>query len=456
MATGAHTLKIAVVDDRGRRGSVEHTFRAGADDGRAAPRDRSADRRASGPESASADAGVGRELTSGMVHGYIELYSDSAERLKNTTVMFEVAQNEQGARARRRGRQSHSRRRPSTPNRRAIEGSVPDRRCCRLATTSPAPSSASTARRVGHVARPFRVGRDGDDRGQAEAGRRSATLETGTPIPFASRIERFDRGSVLTPQVVGFFMERMNFGARGEPNAAPAIDHARAGRFDEAVQSLSTRTGTLCRRRSSAAWRCTRKEISKPAAAKFRETLRLDSEFFPAAFYLGSCYAAGGRDDEAVGAWQLSLVTESDAPFIYTLLGDALLRLREAAAGARDPERGRSATGRRTKKCRCGSAPRYAMAGKRAEALQKLEPYLDKHPDDHERHFVALRMLYEARADGKPVRSPPKTGRCSPNGRPRTRPPRDRSWRSSSNGSAQWVARVPPRVSPARYLATRV
>ena len=45
------------------------------------------------------------------------------------------------------------------------------------------------------------------------------------------------------------------------------------------------------------------------------------------------------------------------------------------------------------------------MSGKRPEALLKLEPYLDKHPDDQERHFVALRMLYQARSEGKPVRS---------------------------------------------------
>ena len=41
----------------------------------------------------------------------------------------------------------------------------------------------------------------------------------------------------------------------------------------------------------------------------------------------------------------------------------------------------------------------------RADALQKLEPYLAAHPDDVERHFLALRTLYEAKADGKPVRS---------------------------------------------------
>ena len=142
----------------------------------------------------------------------------------------------------------------------------------------------------------------------------------------------------------------------------------------------------------------------EPAAARFREALRLDSEFFPAAFYLGSCYAAGGRDQEAVGAWQLALVTESDAPFIYTLLGDALLRLREVDqalaildnAAAQWPENDEV-------QVRIGAA--LAMAGRRADALLKLESYLEKHPDDQERQFVALRMLYQARADGKPIRS---------------------------------------------------
>ena len=44
-ATGTHTLKIAVVDERGRRGSVEHSFRAALTPVGAAARDRPAHRR---------------------------------------------------------------------------------------------------------------------------------------------------------------------------------------------------------------------------------------------------------------------------------------------------------------------------------------------------------------------------------------------------------------------------
>ncbi len=399
-ATGTHTLKIAVVDDRGRRGSVEHSFRAALTPvGQLRSTDLliADDRTTSG----SAAPVVGGEFTSGMVNGYIELYADAADVLKNTTVMFEVAQDAQA----RALDGAAGRVQPATaeaPNRRALEGSIP------LALLPPGDyvvrAVVSTdGRKVGQVTRPFRVGRTVTaSKTKPAAGSRLAAGRPG-PITLTSRVERFDRASVLTPQVVGFFMEKLNVGARGESNPEPIVEYARTGRFDEAVKALSTGAPSLPASFLSGLALYSKGEL-EPAAARFRESLRLDSEFFPAAFYLGSCYAAGGRDQEAVGAWKLSLITESEAPFIFTLLGDALLRLREidqaleilneAASEWPDNEE---------VQVRIGTA--FAMAGKRADALLKLEPYLEKHPDDQERHFVALRTLYEARAAGKPIRS---------------------------------------------------
>ena len=125
----------------------------------------------------------------------------------------------------------------------------------------------------------------------------------------------------MTPQVVGFFLDRMN----AADAAGSAIADAKAGRFDEAAEA-SVKAGGSERLASvflNGLALYARGQL-EAAAGQFREALRLDSEFFPAAFYLGSCYAAGGRDREAAGAWQTSLVTEGDAPFVYTLLGDAL------------------------------------------------------------------------------------------------------------------------------------
>ncbi|HET7220664.1 MAG TPA: VWA domain-containing protein [Vicinamibacterales bacterium] len=399
---GAHVLKVAVLDDKGRIGSVEHSFRPSLSAlGDVKTGDMMlADERGSSKGALPVLAG---EFTSGSVNPYIELYANSAELLKSASVIFEVATNDQG----RAIDGAAGRVQPASaesPNRRAIEASI--------STTLLPPGDyvvravvSMDGRKLGQVVRPFKVGRPAAAASTPAPaptpGLRSPSLRTA--VPFTSRIDRFDRAAVLTPQVIGYFMERMDFPARGESNAAPAVEHARAGRFNEAIEALTSRSGTVPAAFLSGLALYAKGEL-EPAAAKFREALRLDSEFFPAAFYLGSCYAAGGRDQEAVGAWHLSLVTESDAPFIFTLLADALLRLRDVnqalevlnEAAAQWPED-------EEVQIRIGTA--YAASGKRAEALQKFEAYLAKHPDDQERHFVALRTLYEARASGKPVRT---------------------------------------------------
>jgi VWFA-related protein len=398
-ATGPHTLKVAVLDSTGRRGSVEHEFTAGL---RTLGELRAADLLLAEDADSGSEAtpSIGGEFTSGVVKTYIELYSDVVETLKGASVMFEVAENEEG----RAVDGAVGRLRASSveaPNRRALEAA--------FKTTLLPPGNyvvravvSASGQRLGVVTRPLRVGKPvAAVKGTGGLGLKSASRSAS--IPFASRTERFDRTAVLTPQVVGFFMERMNLAAGGESSAAAVIEHAQSGRFDEALGSLRARTGTVPAAFLNGLSLYSKGDLDG-AAAKFREALRMDSEFFPAAFYLGSCYAAGGRDDQAVGAWQLSLVTQSDAAFIFTLLGDALLRMRDAAqalevlneAAAQWPND-------EEVQVRLGAA--YAMSGKRADALAKLEPYLASHPQDHERHLIALRALYEARAAGTPIRS---------------------------------------------------
>lgn len=399
-ASGPLLLRVAVVDDQGRQGSVEHRFSAALTTvGEFQVGDLLiADER---PTDGSSTPRIAGEFTSGVVNGYLELYSESAEVLKNATVVFEIAQNEQ-ARALDGAAGKAQPASADHPNRRAIEGSVPTALLAPGDYVIRAVISAG-GRRIGQIARAFKVGRVvaavKSNKGPAV----STTLGRREPVAFSSRSEKFERASVLTPQVVGFFVERMDFHAQGESNAAPIIDHARAGRFDEAVQALTRRSGTLAAAFLGGLALYSKGQL-EPAAARFREALRLDSEFFPAAFYLGSCYAAGGRDKEAVGAWHLSLITQNDAPFIYTLLGDALLREKDPAealavlneAASRWPDNDEV-------EVRLGAA--LAMSGKRADALQKYETYLAKHPEDHERLFAAMRILFEARTSGRPVRS---------------------------------------------------
>ena len=146
-----------------------------------------------------------------------------------------------------------------------------------------------------------------------------------------------------------------------------------------------------------------------PASEQFREALRLDSEFLPAAFYLGACYAAGGQDRQAAGAWQTSLISESEARIVYDVLADALLRLGD---GEQAESIIREALGRWPEDD--SFVPRLsaaeAMQRRSAEAMATLEPYLERHPADASAWFLAMRVLYDAHAAGGVVTSRAEDG----------------------------------------------
>jgi hypothetical protein len=52
---------------------------------------------------------------------------------------------------------------------------------------------------------------------------------------------------------------------------------------------------------------------------------------------------------------------------------------------------------------RLGSA--IATAGSELEAIRILDGYLGRHPDDHERLLLAMRLIYDARAAGRVIES---------------------------------------------------
>jgi VWFA-related protein len=397
---GMYTLKLAVVDELGRRGSVEHNFRAHLESaGQLRVTDLLIGEQPAGTTQHARPAVTG-ELSSDFMHSYLEVYSDAATALDNFSVKFEVAAKDEGAPLDSiDGRLVAS---LATGDRRVVEGAVP------IGLLPPGDYVARAiinldGKQVGQVSRPFKVATTRTTSSAALAARGGNR----PPIPFASRIESFERTSVLTPEVIGFFMERLNFGSSPGPGAAAAVDHARAGRFEEAITSLASadrkQLATIFLEGLSAY----AKGDLNFAMGKFRETLKIDSEFFPAAFYLGSSYAAGGQDRQAVGAWQTSLVTEADAPFIYTLLADAFLRLRDvdAALDILDEAKTLWPTSDQVQ-LRLGTA--YAMQGNPVEAVKVLDPYLARNPSDHERYFVALRAIYDARTAGTSIKSPPE------------------------------------------------
>ena len=395
---GTYTLKVAVVDSSGKRGSVERTFNARLNGfGQLHVTDLLiADDSVRGAD--GLPPAVAADFTGDELHGYVELFSEAPEQLKNATVVIEVAQNET------------ARALDSTParfqlqgdRRRVAEAGVP------IALLPPGDYVARavvmvSGKKVGQVARPFRVTRPAATIASPGAG--TVPMRAAAPIAFTSKIDAFDKSSVLAPQVVGFFLDRLSAAAASSAaTVRPAVDSVRAGKFDEAMDALkSTPDDQLAAVFLKGLVLFHRGDLNG-AAAKFRDALRMDSEFYSAAFYLGACYAAGGKDREAAGAWQTSLITESNASFVYTLLGDALLRLRDMDQAIDVLTEARTLWPNDDQvTLRLGTA--LVLANKPAEAMKVLDPYLAAHPADTDRLYLALRALYEARSSGRTLTS---------------------------------------------------
>ena len=127
------------------------------------------------------------------------------------------------------------------------------------------------------------------------------------------------------------------------------------------------------------------------AAKEFRGSVRLSSDFLPGIFYLGACYAAGGRGREAVGAWQTSLVGDDSSPDVFQLLIDGFLRIgdTDAAIGAIE-----EASGKWPEDYRFVLRATLALAAqdKPGDALNRLRPWLVQQTGDREALDLALRL----------------------------------------------------------------
>ena len=103
------------------------------------------------------------------------------------------------------------------------------------------------------------------------------------------------------------------------------------------------------------------------AAQAFRAALKVAPDFAPALIYLGACYAAGAKDQEAAGAWQMALVRERTSPDLQRLAIEAWLRADKPARGAGPAQPGAAALARRRRvraPAGAGRARRRAAAGR--------------------------------------------------------------------------------------------
>ena len=218
-----------------------------------------------------------------------------------------------------------------------------------------------------------------------------------------STVPRFTIEQVLAPPVVGAFLDRL----AARPDAtSPEVRAVLSRARNEPLASLSVPDKLTTQSPAIASFLSGLSLLAQkryePAATAFRNSIRASPDFYVGMIYLGACYASGGQDKEAAGAWRTALIKEGDAVALHVLLTDALLRdgRGDQALQALDRALARWPGDEGLKR-------RYAAAsvvsGRYAEGLQTIDEVLEARPGDEPMLALALLVLYEAFTTGRPV-----------------------------------------------------
>jgi tetratricopeptide (TPR) repeat protein len=262
------------------------------------------------------------------------------------------------------------------------------------------------AEKVGQLSRPFHITPASAAAGvaapSANVSAAAGTAAAGTsPLLLRSILPPaapFERGDLLKSDVIGYFMDVLD---KGRPGLKATTTLVRSGKFEgtglQALESGDQLAAMFLR-----GLELYSKGDLNQAATQFAAALRVSPDFAPASFYLGACYAAAGRDQEAATAWRRALGGPDKTSVEYAALADALLRLGDpqqaiahlAEAVAKWPEDDR---------VRRRLALAYAMVPQHKDALATIDPYLLKHSSDHEALLIAAHAIYASTLQGQPI-----------------------------------------------------
>ena len=249
---------------------------------------------------------------------------------------------------------------------------------------------ARDGKAVGVLVRPFVLEREAG----ADAAPGGAVAVA--PSVVTPSLPKFDPAVALERDLLDAMLVMVE---RHSPDLKTSLVEARAGRYDAAAREAFNSGDLIIGAFLSGVDLFSKGELDE-AAAQLQAAAGPRREFFPAAFFLGACYAAVGRDQDAAGVWQLALGKDPRPPVAYAVAADARLRIGQSQSAIdilkpaydRDPMQDEIA--RRL-------AMAYAMTKRHAEALTVLDGYLLRRPDDQEMLFAAIASQYEAVRGGQ-------------------------------------------------------
>jgi VWFA-related protein len=219
------------------------------------------------------------------------------------------------------------------------------------------------------------------------------------PSKILAPVPRFSARTILIPEVVQPFLEGLTDMHPPSPAVEAVIEKAKNGNYEAPAERGETPDDELNLAFVRGLGALSKGEVAQ-AAAWFQQTLKGASDFLGAAFYLGATHAVSGRDREAIGAWQMALLSENPGA-VYPALVDALLRTgdgRQALDVLEEAPDAWASDDERLKR----EALALAMLGDYSGALPKLKDQLDNTKnDDQPLLFVAIQVLYKMHQQDK-------------------------------------------------------
>jgi VWFA-related protein len=383
---GTYSLRFAVIDEEGRRGSIVRDVSAWKMAGESFAM---GDLVVGAVPAAGKTLGIQVEpyVTTDDVAARIELYSTNAETWKSTSVSFEIADNENAPALTTLDASVLPGRQPTW---RVASGAVPARALPPGRYVARA-KVARDGQQVGVLVRPFVL-----ERIEGANAAAPSSAVAGPPAVVTPPLPKFDRAIALDRSLLDAILTMVE---QRSPDLKKALSEARGGRFDVAAREAFNEGDLVVGAFLSGVDLFSKGELDE-AADQLQAAAGPRREFFPAAFFLGACYAAAGRDQDAAGTWQLALGKEQRPTSAYLVAADARLRIGQAqsAIDILKPVFDRAPTNDDLAR-RLATA--YAMTNRHSDALTVLDAYLVRHPDDQDMLFAAIVSQYEAVRGGQ-------------------------------------------------------
>lgn len=364
---GEYVLRLAVTDGD-RVGTVEHTVHARL---AAAGSVRISELLLGGPVEGRdvLIPSVGHSVNFGLLHGYVEAYGPDVDDL---SALYEVAPDETSE-----ALLSAEVKAVQTGSERAIFAQVIPVR--RLPAGDYVLRATIRSGRLGvpiaTLTRAFEVAPPPVLMSPAEGGGGSlaaGSAEVFLPVDDNRLARPFSRQQAARRDVVEAFRGRVN------PEAAEA--------FDRGVELLGD--GAYGR-----------------AEASFKSAVQVDADSTAPIAYLGATFAAAGKDLEAAGAWQTSLIDGDDLPQIYLWLGDALIRARDLVQARTILEEAVQKWPADVRFAKPLSLV-YASFGLGREAVRMVQRHLEAEPEDVEALVMAVEWTYHLHTAGATAQTP--------------------------------------------------